>query len=585
MLIGVCVIECVLLSEFFLCVFRTKTTKLLLSKLEFKTAPKYGDRVIRRANGQRGMFLGFVNASKTKCVVTWECKRGNCKNKSSITIGKEDATIKCEKMDDTMCSNDLLNYKVNGPGKVESMIRIGDLVYDRDEDGLPAKPRWMVVTQGPHRRSCCVAKCTHCAQGTPGEKDYDTDPLCATLAPALITSTGVTNKPDPKQDTYECWTITPVQHCKTITNMLEHGYRVMCRDNYHVCLVSCRKYRKKLRALYCRMRMPRRPMESTSLSQLHVPQVNSERVVTIASAIQNNTGVSSVRPIPNIEDNVARNSYWDKDNTEVTLRPDNRALVVDLARFTGTRAMDRRVRECVVPAIMARLLALLPSTEARPIIDTTFKTKPFGFTFGPGKNDRSIVLTRINAKSAATKAGLTVGMRLVSVNEVNVRDSHSGIVRKLLKSTETRSSVFKFELPRPDTQPPGIYHVKHDSMVTASIIVGHIETFLDHTHKYEDPRMAETNPLLASLMNCNTNVQLVGSLSSAMSVLQYLSGYLSKNPIELCNFITCIIAARRRCKRYSSTADDAGTQDRNAKFLAQKVCSLDHMSLHTTCNE
>jgi hypothetical protein len=363
-LIGVCVIECVLLSEFFLCVFRTKTTKLLLSKLEFKTAPKYGDRVIRRANGQRGMFLGFVNASKTKCAVTWECKRGNCKNKSSITIGKEDATIKCEKMDDTMCSNDLLNYKVNGPGKVESMIRIGDLVYDRDEDGLPAKPRWMVVTQGPHRRSCCVAKCTHCAQGTPGEKDYDPDPLCATLAPALITSTGVTNKPDPKQDTYECWTITPVQHCKTITNMLEHGYRVMCRDNYHVCLVSCRKYRKKLRALYCRMRMPRRPMESTSLSQLHVPQVNSERVVTIASAIQNNTGVSSVRPIPNIEDNVARNSYWDKDNTEVTLRPDNRALVVDLARFTGTRAMDRRVRECVVPAIMARLLALLPSTEA-----------------------------------------------------------------------------------------------------------------------------------------------------------------------------------------------------------------------------
>ena len=585
LLVGVCVIERVLLSDFFLCVFRTKTTKLLLSKLEFKTLPKYGDRVIRRANGQRGMFLGFVNASKTKCAVTWECKRGNCKNKSSITIGKEDGTINCEKTDDTMCSNDSLNYKVNGLGKVESMIRTGDLVYDRDEDGLPAKPRWMVVTQGPHRRSCCVAKCTHCAQGTPGEKDYDPDPLCATLAPALITSTGVTNKPDPKQDTYECWTITPVQHCKTITNMLEHGYRVMCRDNYHVCLVSCRKYRKKLRALYCRMRMPRRPMESTSVSQLHVPQVNSERVVTIASAIQNNTGVSSVRPIPNIEDNVARNSYWDKDNTEVTLRPDNRALAVDLVRLTGTRAMDRRVRECVVPAIMARLLALLPSTEARPTIDATFQAKPFGFAFGPGKHDRSIVLTRVNAKSAAAKAGLTVGMRLVSVNEVNVRDSHSGTVRKLLKSTEPRSSVFKFELPRPDTQPPGIYHVKHDSMVTASIIVGHIETFLDHTHKYEDPRMAETNPLLASLMNCNTNVQLVGSLSSAMSVLQYLSGYLSKNPIELCNFITCIIAARRRCKRYSSTADDAGTQDRNAKFLAQKVCSLDHMSLDTTYNE
>ena len=564
-----------------MCVIRRKTTKLLLSKLDFKVPPKHGDRVIRRANGQRGMFLGFVNASKTKCAVTWECKRGNRKHKPSITIGNKDCTIHCDELGDTMCSNDS-SCKVNEPGKVEPMIRIGDLVYDRDEDGLPAKPRWMVVTQRPHRRSCCAAKCTHCAQGTPGEKDYDPDPLCATLAPALITPTGVTNTSDPKQDTYECWTIAPVQHCKTITKMFEHGYKVMCRDNYHVCLVSCRKYRKKLRALYCRMRMPRRPMESTCVSQLYVPQVNSERVVTISSAIQNNTGNSTARPIPKIEANDDRNSYWDEDNTEVTLRPDNRALVVDLARLAGTRAMDGRVRECVVPAIMARLLALLPSTESRLTIDATFQKKPFGFTFGPGRNDNSIVLTRVNAESAAAKAGLSVGMRLVSLNGVNVRDIHSETVRKLLESTEPRSSVLKFELPWPDTQPPGMYHVKHESMVTASMIVGHIETFLGHTHKYEDPRMAETNPLLASLMNCNTNVQLVGSLSSAMSVLQYLSGYLSKNPIELCNFITCIIAARRRCKRYSSTAEDAGTQDRNAKFLAQKVCQFDHMSPYIT---
>jgi hypothetical protein len=206
--------------------------------------------------------------------------------------------------------------------------------------------------------------------------------------------------------------------------------------------------------------------------------------------------------------------------------------------------------------------------------------KPFGFTFGPGKNNRSIVLTEVHMGSAAAKAGLTVGMCLVSLNEVNVRDLQSTIVRKLLKTTDPRSIVLKFELPPPDTQPPGIYHVKHDSMVIASMIVGHIETFLDHTHEYEDPKMAETNPLLASLLNCNTNVQLVGSLSSAMSVLQYLSGYLSKNPIELCNFITCIIAARRRCKRYTSTAEDAGTQDRNAKFLAQKVFRFDHTRVY-----
>ena len=58
-----------------------------------------------------------------------------------------------------------------------------------------------------------------------------------------------------------------------------------------------------------------------------------------------------------------------------------------------------------------------------------------------------------------------------------------------------------------------------------------------------------------------------------MAILQYLSGYLSKNPVELCNFIICIIAARRRCKKYASTADDADSECRNAKFLGQKVPS------------
>ena len=177
----------------------------------------------------------------------------------------------------------------------------------------------------------------------------------------------------------------------------------------------------------------------------------------------------------------------------------------------------------------------------------------------------------------------------------NIRSEH---VRELVKNTVTTSMELEFELPVPDIQGPGVYHVRHNSMAVAAMIVGHIETFLGHTHQYEDPRMAETNPLLASLLNCNTNVQLVGSLSAAMSVLQYLSGYLSKNPIELCNFVSCIIAARRRCKRYDSIADDAGTEDRNAKFLAQKVwyillcvtwpvcacVSVSHKMLGTKCD-
>jgi hypothetical protein len=543
-----------------------------------------------------------VNASKTKCAVTWNLGRANRgRNASAVTQDhaldtnvvpadevddsatphlntphadaieskSNDVIANGEQnVDDTTCCPDMSESKSNTPDTSDFLIQIGDLIYDRDEDGLPAKPQWKVVTQGPHRRSCCNAQCEHYESIKPGD---DPDPLLIALAPALITATGVTNKPDPKQNKRDCWFVEHVEKCKNITEMLEDGYRIMCRDNYHVCLLSCRKYKKKLRALYCRMRMPRRPMESTCVSQLHVPKPRREAVRTIGSAIQTNTGVSTARPLQEIEPNNACNAYWDEDNTDVLSAPDDRALVVDLARLTGTRAVSEQVREQVVPAIMSRLLGVLPSTDSHATIEANFQARPFGFTFAPAEHNHSIILTAVTDGSASATAGLTEGMRLVSLNGVHVRDTHSDYVRKMLKTTDARSIVLKFELPSPVTEEPSIYHVRHASMATAAAIVGHIETFLGHTHTYEDPRMAETNVLMSALLKCNTNVQPVGSLSSAMSVLQYLSGYLSKNPIELCNFISCIIAARRRCKRYKSTAEDAGTNDRNAKFLGQKV--------------
>ena len=74
---------------------RNKTTKIQLSKLEFESPPKYGDTVTRRANGQRGMFLGIVNASKTKCAVVWECTCDNCKHKSAMvsTLDNSDSNM------------------------------------------------------------------------------------------------------------------------------------------------------------------------------------------------------------------------------------------------------------------------------------------------------------------------------------------------------------------------------------------------------------------------------------------------------------------------------------------------------------
>ena len=450
-------------------------------------------------------------------------------------------------------------------------VKLGDLLYYRAEDSENGEdtPQWMVVTQGAHKRCKCASKNLH-SETIARNNRLVKDPTCVAVAPALITPTGIVNKPDPTRKS-ECWNIDLAQKTKAVTKLHEMGYRVMCRDNYHVCLLSCRKYKKKLRARYCRMRMPRRPMEITSMSQLNIPKTNSEMVCTIASAIQTNQTDPLVRPLTKVERNRTHESYWSASNTDVLYPEDNRALVVDLCRLVDIRAMDPKVREKVVPTLMSKVLQKLPPTINTTTTEVTFLKQPYGFAYGPGIDGKSITITSIKKGSAAAKAGLTAGMCLTKLGGVCVKDMKSATVRDLLKTSHYRGIVLKFRHFVPDLKIPSMYHVKHPIVQTAAKIVGRIESFLGHTYKYEDPRMAETNVILAALLGCNTNVQPVGSLSAAMAVLQYLSGYLSKNPVEMCNFIVCILAARRRCKKYQSSADDTGTSIRNAKFLGQKV--------------
>ena len=473
---------------------------------------------------------------------------------------------------------DTEHVKTDGDGDKEQYhlsnllekIQAGDMIYDRSETE-PQCAKWFVITQASHYRDDCKDCNEHTERKDENGKIIK-DPACVALTPALITSAGITNTPDPNQKS-ECWYIDIAQEHKKVSNIFEAGYTVMCRDNYHVCLISCRKYKKKIRALYCRMRMPRRPMEHTRISQLCVPKKHPEAMIstTIASAIGANGDTCISRPQLEIQQNKAQDDYWQDGNKDVLAAPDNRALVVDLARLTGERAMHDKIRAQVVPNIFARILAMLPDTTPQETIQTTFESRPFGFTYTPSEDNCSVILKRVKKQSAAAKAGLTEGMRLISVNGVNVADMKAELVRDILRNIDSVKTVLKFQLAAPVTQLPGMFHVKHPSVLVAAGMVGHIESFLGHTHEYEDPRMAESNAVLAALLKCNTNVQPVGSLSSAMSVLQYLSGYLSKNPVELCNFVTCIITARRHCKRYKSTAEDEGSTSRNAKFLGQKV--------------
>ena len=83
--------------------------------------------------------------------------------------------------------------------------------------------------------------------------------------------------------------------------------------------------------------------------------------------------------------------------------------------------------------------------------------------------------------------------------------------------------------------------------------------------------MCETSAILAALLGCNTNVSPLGGNVQAINALFYLTGYLSKNPVQPTSWITCIIAALKSTFRTKSVAEDVGTPSRNAKFFLQKV--------------
>ena len=97
------------------------------------------------------------------------------------------------------------------------------------------------------------------------------------------------------------------------------------------------------------------------------------------------------------------------------------------------------------------------------------------------------------------------------------------------------------------------------------------EYLLGAAPEYDDCYQTETNIIFAALLGCNTNVSPLGALTQAASVMFYLVGYLSKNPIKPCHYVTAMTAARKAYKKFGSTAEDAGTKMRNAIFLVQNM--------------
>ena len=109
---------------------RNKITKIHVSKLECKSPLKYGDCVTRRANGQRGMFLGLVNASKTKCAVAWACTCNSCKSRPAMVSPAADNSD--SKMTDTGKANDTVEPNVDPTiaGSAVTNLKPKDAIID-----------------------------------------------------------------------------------------------------------------------------------------------------------------------------------------------------------------------------------------------------------------------------------------------------------------------------------------------------------------------------------------------------------------------------------------------------------------------
>jgi hypothetical protein len=85
----------------------------------------------------------------------------------------------------------------------------------------------------------------------------------------------------------------------------------------------------------------------------------------------------------------------------------------------------------------------------------------------------------------------------------------------------------------------------------------------------QDDIIVPFNPTLTALAGCNTCIVLMGTKSQAEAVMYYVTKYITKNsmPLEAC--LVPFAEAAKLSKQKSSTAADAGTTERDTKFVLQ----------------
>ena len=92
-------------------------------------------------------------------------------------------------------------------------------------------------------------------------------------------------------------------------------------------------------------------------------------------------------------------------------------------------------------------------------------------------------------------------------------------------------------------------------------------------NKLEDRNgwVVEYNPLLTSLLGCNTNLAFLGSKEQSKQALFYIGPYINKNGVKVVDALPLLAHAQHHALQHPSVADDSETTKRQVQHIMTRV--------------
>jgi len=185
------------------------------------------------------------------------------------------------------------------------------------------------------------------------------------------------------------------------------------------------------------------------------------------------------------------------------------------------------------------------------------------------------------SRGAKTEKIEDAGHRTVHVMEgIDEKDHkrHRDRDRHLQPLNPGDSRVLAYETARPDVFTCSSFEELLADPVVPSSISQELasmppagQEWLLRCLKSRNSNTVETSPVLSALIGSNTCCYPLGTAEQAKACVWYLLNYIVKDPVELQAAVLLIQKTRSNAAKYGSSADDAGTLQRDSQFLAMKL--------------